>query len=64
MATFNAVAEEVIELYMQERFAEMEGKLYELYKVNRSLYKQVQVQLEDFIAEQYYLNEGEEQGLW
>lgn len=64
MATFNAVAEEVVELYMQERFAEMEGKLYELYKVNRSLYKQVQVQLEDFIAEQYYLNEGEEQGLW
>lgn len=64
MATFNAVVEEVIELYMQERFAEMEDKLYELYKVNRSLYKQVQVQLEDFIAEQYYLNEGEEQGLW
>lgn len=64
MATFNAVAEEVVELYMQERFAEMEDKLYELYKVNRSLYKQVQVQLEDFIAEQYYLNEGEEQGLW
>ena len=64
MATFNAVVEEVVELYMQERFAEMEDKLYELYKVNRSLYKQVQVQLEDFIAEQYYLNEGEEQGLW
>ena len=64
MATFNAVVEEVVELYMQERFAEMEDKLYELYKVNRSLYKQVQVQLEDFIAEQYYLNEGEELDLW
>lgn len=64
MATFNAAVEEVLELYFQERFAEMEDKLDALYKADPALYKRAQTQLEDLIAEQYYLNEGEEQGLW
>lgn len=64
MATFNAAVAEVIELYFQENFAEMEAKLEELYKQDPVLYKQAQVQLEDLIAEQHYLDEGEELNLW
>lgn len=64
MATFNAAVEAVIELYFQENFAEMEDKLAELYKQDPALYKQAQVQLEDLIAEQHYLDEGEELDLW
>lgn len=64
MATFNAAVEAVIELYFQEKFAEMEDKLDELYKQDPALYKQAQVQLEDLIAEQHYLDEGEELDLW
>lgn len=64
MATFNAAVESIIELYFQEKFVEMEEKLYALYKQDPALYKQAQVQLEDLIAEQYYLDEGEELDLW
>ena len=64
MATFNAAVEEIIELYFQEDFAAMEVKLEGLYKQDPALYKQAQVQLEDLIAEQHYLNEGEELDLW
>lgn len=64
MATFNAAVEAVIELYFQEKFAEMEDKLDELHKQDLELYKKAQVQLEDLIAEQHYLNEGEELNLW
>lgn len=64
MATFNAAVEAIIELYFQEDFAAMEAKLEELYKQDPVLYKQAQVQLEDLIAEQYYLDEGEELDLW
>lgn len=64
MATFNAAVAEVMELYFQEKFVEMEDKLDEMYKQDPILYKQVQVQLEDLIAEQHYLDEGEEAGLW
>lgn len=64
MATFNAAVEAIIELYFQEDFAVMEAKLEELYKQDPALYKQAQVQLEDLIAEQYYLDEGEELDLW
>lgn len=64
MATFNSAVEAVIELYFQEDFAAMEAKLEELYKQDPVLYKQAQVQLEDLIAEQHYLDEGEEAGLW
>lgn len=64
MATFNAAVAEVIELYFQEKFVEMEDRLDELYKQDPILYKKAQVQLEDLIAEQHYLDEGEEAGLW
>lgn len=64
MATFNAAVEVIIELYFQEDFAAMEAKLEELYKQDPVLYKQAQVQLEDLIAEQHYLDEGEELELW
>jgi len=64
MATFNSAVAEVIELYLQEKFTEMEDKLDELYKADPALYKQAQVQLEDLIAEQNYLDEGEELDLW
>lgn len=64
MATFNAAVEAIIELYFQEKFAEMEEKLDELYKQAPALYTQAQVQLEDLIAEQHYLDEGEELDLW
>lgn len=64
MANFNAAVMEVMELYFQEKFVEMEDKLDELYKQDPVLYKQAQVQLEDLIAEQHYLDEGEEAGLW
>lgn len=64
MATFNAAVEAIIEMYFQEDFATMEAKLEELYKQDPVLYKQAQVKLEDLIAEQHYLDEGEEAGLW
>lgn len=64
MATFNATVEAIIELYFQEDFAAMEAKLEELYKQDPVLYKQAQVRLEDLIAEQHYLDEGEELDLW
>lgn len=64
MATLNAAVAEVMELYFQEKFVEMEDKLDALYKQDPVLYKQAQVQLEDLIAEQYYLDEGEEIDLW
>lgn len=64
MATFNAAVEAIIELYFQEDFAAMEAKLEELYKQDPVLYKQAQVQLEDLITEQHYLDEGEELDLW
>lgn len=64
MFKFNAAVEVIIELYLQEDFAAMEAKLEELYKQDPVLYKQAQVQLEDLIAEQHYLDEGEELELW
>lgn len=64
MATFNAAVAEVMELYFQDKFVEMEDKLDGLYKQDPVLYKQAQVQLEDSIAEQHYLDEGEELNLW
>lgn len=64
MATFNAAVAEVMELYFQDNFVEVEDKLDALYKQDSELYKQVQVQLEDLIAEQHYLDEGEELKLW
>lgn len=64
MATFNAAVAEVMELYFQEKFVEMEDKLDELHKQDPVLYKQAQVQLEDLIAELHYLDEGEELNLW
>lgn len=64
MVKFNAAVEAIIELYFQEEFAAMEAKLEELYKADPALYKQVQVQLEDLIAERHYLDEGEELDLW
>ena len=64
MATFNAAVAEVMELYFQEKFIEMEDKLEELYKQDPVLYKQAHVQLEDLIAEQHYLDEGEGLNLW
>ena len=64
MATFNAAVAEVMELYFQEKFVEMEDRLGTLYKQDPVLYKQAQAQLEDLIAEQHYLDEGEELDLW
>lgn len=64
MVKFNAAVEAVLELYFQEKFPEMEEKLDALYKQDPALYKQAQVQLEDLIAEQHYLDEGEELDLW
>ena len=64
MATFNAAVEAIVELYFKEDFAEMEAKLADLYNVSPELYRQAQVKLEDLIAEQHYLDEGEELDLW
>lgn len=64
MATFNVAVETIVELYFKEEFAEMEAKLEALYMSDPALYKQAQVQLEDLIAEQHYLDEGEELDLW
>lgn len=61
---FNAAVEEVIELYFQEDFAGMEAKLLELAEHAPETAERARQQVEDLIAEQYYLNEGEEQGLW
>lgn len=64
MATFNARVESVIELYLHERFVEMEEVLDLMYKHDPQLYKECQLKLEDMIAEQHYLDEGEELDLW
>jgi len=42
----------------------MEAKLLELAEHAPETAKRARQQVEDLIAEQYYLDEGEEQGLW
>jgi hypothetical protein len=64
MATFNAAVEAVIELYFQERFEEMEIKLLRMAEHAPESARIACRKLEDLIAEQHYLDEGEEQGLW
>lgn len=64
MATFNAAVEEVIELYYNNDCAGLESKLAELDEHAPGTAKRIRQELGDIIAEQYYLDEGEGQGLW
>jgi hypothetical protein len=65
MATFNAAVEAIVYLYVTEQYAEMEKQLQDLADLGYpELAAKARAEIEDMIAEQYYLNEGEEQGLW
>lgn len=61
---FNAAVEEVLELYYNNDCAGLESKLAELDERSPETAKRVRQEIGDIIAEQYYLDEGEEQGLW
>lgn len=65
MATFKHSVETIVELYLTDKFVEMEDEIFSLIKAGYpELAKQAQSQIEDLIAEQHYLDEGEELDLW
>lgn len=65
MSKFNAAVEVVVYLYVTEQYAEMEKQLQDLVDLGYpELAAKARTEIEDMIAEQYYLDEGEGQGLW
>jgi hypothetical protein len=65
MATFNPAVEAVVYLYVTEQYAEMEKQLQDLVDLGYpELAAKARAEIEDMIAEQHYLDEGEELELW